>query len=372
MDKIVLADKLYIPTEYVSPKKVQKRYVKSYFSDYGCRGCEHKPNRPTNSCVGCDNYGGTFDFTKKRIVGNVEYIGLPLGDRTNMQEYFNIDFSEFKVEDRRCKNKFDYKIKIDLGEDRDWFDYQDKTVEAMKKAKHGIFVLPPRSGKSLTMLRILIELGYKAIIIADQFDFLDQFIGDIEESTNLPALQEKTGKKLYGFIDKISDLKHIQIGISTWQSFISEKGKKLFKEVNRTFGAVGIDEVQASSSPVYNDVINRFRSFIRIGCTGTEFKKNCFASGTQVAMADGTYKNIEDIKTGDLVLSFDHASGRLRHNPVTETHTQISQTVKIIHDRGVIECTPDHKFWVESEGRYVMAKDLTGLELSSRYFEDAE
>lgn len=274
MDRIVIADKLYVPAEYLSRKKVEKRYVKSYFSDYGCRGCEYKPDRPTDNCTGCENFGGTFDFTKKILASDGEYTGLPLGDRDNIPHIFNLDYDDFEIDDRRCRAKFDYKINIDLGEDRDWFDYQDKTTEAMKKAKHGIFVLPPRSGKSLTMLRILIELGYKAIIIADQYDFLNQFIGDIEESTNLPELQERTGEKLYGFIDKPEDLDTLQIAIATWQSFISKKGKKLFKKVNKTFGAAAVDEVHTGSSPVYNNLLNRLRTFVRIGCTGTEFKKS--------------------------------------------------------------------------------------------------
>src|SRR5690606_34362033 len=201
--------------------------------------------------------------------------GIPMGDRDAAPDVFDFDYGDFRVVDKRVSNRFDYKIKIDLGEDRDWFDYQLETVNSMKKAKYGIFVLPPRSGKSLTSLKLCIELGQKTLLMADQYDFLNQFIGDIEESTNLPELQEASGKKLYGFIKKPEDLKHIQIGIVTYQSLIREgKGTRLLKAVNKTFGTLLIDEVQATNAPEYSRMLNKLRMRYRFGCTGTEKRKD--------------------------------------------------------------------------------------------------
>ena len=274
MGKIIVSDKMYIPRIDLKEKRVKKEYFHDFFSDQGCRSCELRPERPVQACKGCENFNGSYRLAKARIIGNTEYIGLPLGDRDNFEEKMRIDFADYKIIDKRTRVPFDYKVKIDLGEDRDWFSYQLKTVKRMKEAKYGLFVLPPRSGKSLTALKLAIELGYKVLLMADQYDFLNQFIGDIEESTNLPALQEKTGKKLYGFIKKKEDLKDIQIGIITYQSFLSENGRKLLKACNKVFGTVIVDEVQSTGAPEFANVMNSIKARYRFGCTGTWTRKD--------------------------------------------------------------------------------------------------
>lgn len=274
MGKIIVTDKLYVPRVDLSEKRVKKEYFHDFFSDQGCRACDLRPERPVAACKSCENFNGSYRLAKSQVFGNTEYIGLPLGDRENIEEKMRIRFSDYKIVDKRTRAPFDYKVKIDLGEDRDWFSYQLKTVRKMKEAKYGLFVLPPRSGKSLTALKLAIELGHKVLLMADQYDFLNQFIGDIEESTNLPALQNKTGKKLYGFIKSVDDLKDIQIGIITYQSFLSKKGRKLLKACNKTFGTCIVDEVQATGAPEFASVMNSLKMRYRFGCTGTETRKD--------------------------------------------------------------------------------------------------
>lgn len=265
---------MYIPKFDLKQRLVTKEYSHDFFSDMGCRACELRPERPVAACKGCENFNGSYRLARAAVIGNKEYIGLPLGDRQNIEEKMRIDFDDYKIIDKRTRSPFDYKVKIDLGEDRDWFSYQKKTVKRMKEAKYGLFVLPPRSGKSLTALKLAIELGHKVLLMADQYDFLNQFIGDIEESTNLPDLQERTGKKLYGFIKSVEDLEHIQIGIITYQSFLSKNGKKLLKACNKTFGTVVVDEVQATGAPEFANVMNNLKMRYRFGCTGTEKRKD--------------------------------------------------------------------------------------------------
>lgn len=265
---------MYIPKFDLKEKRVTKEYSHDFFSDQGCRHCELRPERPVAACKGCENFNGSYRLAEARVIGNKEYIGLPLGDRQNIEEKMRIDFDDYKIVDNRTRAPFDYKVKIDLGEDRDWFSYQVKTVKRMKEAKYGLFVLPPRSGKSLTALKLAIELGHKVLLMADQYDFLNQFIGDIEESTNLPELQERTGKKLYGFIKSVDDLKDIQIGIITYQSFLSKSGRKLLRACNKTFGTVVVDEVQSTGAPEFANVMNNTRMRYRFGCTGTWTRKD--------------------------------------------------------------------------------------------------
>lgn len=52
-------------------------------------------------------------------------------------------------------------------------------------------------------------------------------------------------------------------------------------------------------------------------CYSFEFTWNsCFAAGTLITMADGSEKKIEDISVDDVILAFDHETGRLVKRPV--------------------------------------------------------
>ena len=46
----------------------------------------------------------------------------------------------------------------------------------------------------------------------------------------------------------------------------------------------------------------------------------CFLAGTQITMADGTTKPIEEIAVGDVVLAYDKATGEMKPDPVKRLH----------------------------------------------------
>lgn len=50
---------------------------------------------------------------------------------------------------------------------------------------------------------------------------------------------------------------------------------------------------------------------------GTKKKSACFAKGTKVLTADGKYKNIEDLKVGDYIKSFNHETGKIENQFIT-------------------------------------------------------
>jgi|GEM_PF-3502137 len=71
----------------------------------------------------------------------------------------------------------------------------------------------------------------------------------------------------------------------------------------------------------------------------------CFPAGTKITMADGTYKNIENIRIGDRIMSYNPDSGefgswcvKMLGNPM---HPMIT-----IND-GLIQATVDHPFYVK-------------------------
>ncbi|MBQ3332705.1 MAG: hypothetical protein IJG83_04720, partial [Thermoguttaceae bacterium] len=84
----------------------------------------------------------------------------------------------------------------------------------------------------------------------------------------------------------------------------------------------------------------------------------CFAAGTRVLMADGTYKPIEQIHPGDKVLASDHTNPE--NAPIEATVVRFfdngeKEVVRLYIDRedgGRIEfvCTPSHRFYVIDKG----------------------
>ncbi|MER5386937.1 ricin-type beta-trefoil lectin domain protein [Streptomyces sp. NPDC002688] len=90
----------------------------------------------------------------------------------------------------------------------------------------------------------------------------------------------------------------------------------------------------------------------------------CFLAGTQILLADGTSKNIEDIQLGDEVLSTDPESGETNSQPVTALiHTEADKhlnELSIEDPSGThkITSTAEHPFWVPAVGEWTNAGDL--------------
>ncbi|MEU6942200.1 RHS repeat-associated core domain-containing protein, partial [Streptomyces rubiginosohelvolus] len=95
---------------------------------------------------------------------------------------------------------------------------------------------------------------------------------------------------------------------------------------------------------------------------------NSFTPGTEVALADGTTKPIEDIEIGDEVLATDPETGETRAEKVTAeirgdgTKNLVKVTIDTDGDRGTdtaeITATDGHPFWVPELGRWIDATDL--------------
>ncbi|MEV5443078.1 polymorphic toxin-type HINT domain-containing protein, partial [Streptomyces sp. NPDC052644] len=98
-------------------------------------------------------------------------------------------------------------------------------------------------------------------------------------------------------------------------------------------------------------------------------KKNSFAPGTPVLMADGARKPIEDVRVGEHVLATDPLTGRTESRAVTDLIT--GEGTKSLREltvdtdgpagdaTGTVTATDGHPFWVASRGHWVDAEYLT-------------
>ena len=84
----------------------------------------------------------------------------------------------------------------------------------------------------------------------------------------------------------------------------------------------------------------------------------CFTAGTQVLMADGTTKAIEEVAVGDRVVSHDPVSGNNVEGTVEQVHIhQDVPTLTLTTTAGEITTTTTHPFYIEDRG-WLPAGDL--------------
>ncbi len=84
----------------------------------------------------------------------------------------------------------------------------------------------------------------------------------------------------------------------------------------------------------------------------------CFLAGTQVLMADGSYKNIENVKTGDYVKSYDFKSKKVVNCKVTHVfhHSKDEMAPYHINLNNYLKVTPNHKLFCNNN--WVYANDI--------------
>ncbi len=272
-ETIIVRDKIYVPADTVDVEAAQNAYTHYMYDEKNCKRCPNRPLRHNFECDQCLSFKGAIATCNTTFKNGIEYVGLPLGDRLKVERKVGFDMSDYKIIDMRKKPKFDYPIK--LRKSFKLRDYQEEAENAWWDYKHGLIVAPPRSGKTPTMLHLAVRIGYRMILLANQHEFLQQFVEHIEELTNLPHLEKKYGVKLYGFPKKIEDFDTLQIAVCTYQQFVSEKnGQERFKRAIKNFGTVGVDEVHKANANEFARVINRWPARVKFGVTGTDKRKD--------------------------------------------------------------------------------------------------
>ena len=107
---------------------------------------------------------------------------------------------------------------------------------------------------------------------------------------------------------------------------------------------------------VGNNVENIFSLYPKADSIG--MGNTCFLAGTQIVMADESYKNIEDIKAGDFVKSYDENSQRIEDKQVTHifhhTPDEMGDYYLLINNQ--LRVTPNHRFYID--GEWIFADEL--------------
>jgi intein/homing endonuclease len=92
--------------------------------------------------------------------------------------------------------------------------------------------------------------------------------------------------------------------------------------------------------------------------SGIGIAKTCFLACTKIVMANGSYKNIEDIVVGDTVKSFEVKTGEIADGKVTAVlhHTPGEMADYYLVINGFLRVTPNHQIY--SNRKWIYASDL--------------
>ncbi|GAA2114395.1 RHS repeat-associated core domain-containing protein [Streptomyces synnematoformans] len=124
----------------------------------------------------------------------------------------------------------------------------------------------------------------------------------------------------------------------------------------------GLDLPQAKGAKTAKDFADGAK---KGGKAATRCTRDSFTAGTEVLMADGTTKAIEDIQPGDEVLATNPETGDTQPKTVTATiitkdDKQYVDLVTATDDGShTLTTTDHHPFWSESNGTWTDAGDLT-------------
>lgn len=103
-----------------------------------------------------------------------------------------------------------------------------------------------------------------------------------------------------------------------------------------------------------------------IGSAGDDLLRACFIAGTMVASPEGD-RAIEDLVVGDIVISSDPTSGEVANYKVKHAfNREVHVVIDIQLGSTTITCSPEHPFWVLSQGWQEAGKLKPGTLLASK------
>jgi|GEM_PF-2810813 len=86
--------------------------------------------------------------------------------------------------------------------------------------------------------------------------------------------------------------------------------------------------------------------------SATPQSSGCFVAGTKITMADNSLKNIEDVKVGDVIKSYDVNSNQVLNEPVLQLEAPINTfLVQLTFANGTVTTnTTNHRYYVKNKG----------------------
>lgn len=313
MKKCLLADRLYVPAEYVSQRDLSN-FVYNLDKD-------EDEGEYDQFATGVRQIR---TFNKVRLEGDL-YYGFARGNIAKLGELFG----DIPWEDLTSSPPMTHDLKF-TGQLFNWEEHgkaQQEAAQGWLRGRNGVIRAAPRFGKTVTSIYILSQLKLKTIIIAHQKDLLQQFYNTFLAFTNIEELWEKHRSpfpkkrdargQIIGFFNDYDNPEELDVCFLCWQTFGTKALKKStgtthgddrIEQYGTTWGLVICDEAHKLGGVVFASTVNKLNAKYRLGLTGT------------VERVDGKEFLLRDI-LGPVT-----AEGKSRQVPckVTVVHTGVS------------------------------------------------
>ena len=215
---------------------------------------------------------------------------------------------EIVHEESEGDSEHDFRANINL------YEYQGKAVQAALNGYGGVLVAPCGSGKTQMGLAIAAALGRRTLWLTHTHDLLNQSMDRAKQLFDLPA-------SAFGTITAGK----VELGEGITFATVQTMVKLDLQKYRDTWGCVIVDE--------------------------------CFPGNAKILTIDGE-KELQNLKSGDIIASFNVDSGRLEYKPVVHTFKNIAHDivrVKMSNGKEIV-CTSNHPFFTKRG--WVAAGDL--------------
>ena len=193
-------------------------------------------------------------------------------------------------------------------------EYQEPCSKALKKYVNGLFVLPAGTGKTQIGLECAAELKQHTLWLTHTKELLEQAKQRCEDNLSCTTSVITSGKcNVRG-----------DIVFATVQTLVNVIDKSEIKQ--NEFGLIIVDE--------------------------------CFPKGTKIDTLTG-FKNIEDLKIGDYVYSYNHNTKKVEPNKINylfnKKYEDVLINIKLNNGKSIM-CTPNHPIFTKDG--YVRADSI--------------
>lgn len=300
------------------------RYRHKFYNEIACAKCELYAERHSETCDSCGAYQGEVDLAGPTVVAGKSgkehpVIKAPLGRKNKFVKWLKHHGFVPQVTDAQVDNKPIAPFKLV----RKPYDYQVEAVLAAISAEKGILSSPPRTGKTIMGTMLVHQLRQKTLILAHQREWLqnfhDTFVGNEDEA----AFTDIDPARI-GFAKTYADFEKYDVCFATFQQFFRDKGMALFERIVKLFPILIVDECQYAPAPESVKLMTKVISRYRVGLSGSHERKDCLGKGTLISTPTGL-RNVEDLKPGDLVLSFNHETGAIEPKPVVDAWSVLKE-----------------------------------------------
>ena len=291
---VILHDKIYIPCEYIDEDEAKEKYTFRFYDEPTCRSCVFRRERHCADCESCEfgGFKGSVCTMNYKTLDGQAYFGFPMGDLDRIEDKLGVVFEDLGVDDRTCKAKLSKDFKSKFKMNINLYPYQEAAVKDLLDYKIGGLQSAPRTGKTTCAVNLMTRTPYKVLVIANQKDYLDGFIRELSEHTNIDELEQELGRKLYGFPKKDKDWEDFEIIMVTYQSLIQDTPKHKWRMdmLRKHRGLCILDEAHKSAATTFAKVMSQITSRMRIQLSGTFNRKDLRHRISRVVMGPIVHK----------------------------------------------------------------------------------